>query len=226
MPSHQGFGMLAYDMAHMLGAAVLVLSFALLYQRRISAIINVYALQGWVLAAAAAWQGFVQGEANLYLTASVAVAANGIVLPIALRRVARRLAIHRPIETALGVVPSMIVGVALVALAIVVVLPITLSAGGLTREDLALALSVVLLGLLLMIVRRNALTQVVGFMALGNGLMLAAVSVTGMPLVIALSVAFLAMAALLVFGVFFFRVRERFESLDAARLNGVGEVPR
>jgi hydrogenase-4 component E len=209
-----------------LGAAVLVLSFALLYQRRISAVINVYALQGWVLAAATAWQGYVHGGASLYLVALVAGAVNGIVLPIALRRVARRLAIHRPIETALGVVPSMIVGVGLVALAIIVVLPITLSTPGLTREDLALALSVVLLGLLLMIVRRNALTQVVGFMALGNGLMLAAVSVAGMPLVIALAVAFLAMAAVLMFGVFFFRVRERFESLDAARLDGAGEVPR
>ena len=87
-------------------------------------------------------------------------------------------------------------------------------AAALTREDLALALSVVLLGLLMMITRRNALTQVVGFMSLENGLILAAVSVAGMPLVVELSVAFLVMVAFIVFGVFFFRIRERFESLD------------
>jgi hydrogenase-4 component E len=106
------------------------------------------------------------------------------------------------------------------------VLPTTLASQALTREDLALALSVVLLGLLMMITRRNALTQVVGFMSLENGLILAAVSVAGMPLIVELSVAFLVMVAFIVFGVFFFRIRERFESLDVGRLDRLGELPR
>jgi len=226
MAPHLGFGVLAYDAAHLLGGAALVLSFALLYQRRVSAVINIFALQGWVLAAAAAWQGYVQGAAHLYLTALIAVAAKGVVIPVALHRIVRRLEIHRSIETALGIFPSMILGVGLVALSILVVLPTTLASQALTREDLALALSVVLLGLLMMITRRNALTQVVGFMSLENGLILAAVGVAGMPLIVELSVAFLVMIAFIVFGVFFFRIRERFESLDVARLDRLGEVPR
>ena len=110
----------------------------------------------------------------------------------------------------------MILGVAWWRSSILVVLPTTLQAAALTREDLALALSVVLLGMLMMITRRNALTQVVGFMSLENGLILAAVGVAGMPLVVELSVAFLVMVAFIVFGVFFFRIRERFETLDVA----------
>jgi hydrogenase-4 component E len=220
------FGVLSYDLAHLLGGAALVLSFALLYQRRVTAVINIYALQGIVLAAAAAWQGWVQHAAHLYLTALITLVAKGIVIPIAMHRIVRRLDIHRSIDTALGIFPSMILGVFLVALSITVVLPTTLESEALTREDLALALSVVLLGLLMMITRRNALTQVVGFMSLENGLILAAVGVAGMPLVVELAVAFLVMVAFIVFGVFFFRIRERFESLDLHHLDLVSEAER
>ena len=105
------------------------------------------------------------------------------------------------------------------------VLPTTVHAPALTREDLALALSVVLLGLLMMITRRNALTQVIGFLSLENGLILAAIGVPGLPMVVELSAAFLVLVAFVVFGVFFFRIRERFDSLDIAHLDGFGEMP-
>jgi hydrogenase-4 component E len=72
----------------------------------------------------------------------------------------------------------------------------------------------VLLGLLIMITRRNAVSQVVGFMSLENGLILAAVGVKGMPLVVELSIAFSVMVAFIIFGVFFFHIRERFDTLD------------
>lgn len=216
--SQQAFGALSYDVAHLLGGAILVLSFALLYQRRITAVLNIFAVQAAVLAAAAAWQGHIQGAPHLFLTALIALGFKAIVIPVALHRIVRRLAIHRTVETALGVGPSMIAGVACVALSVLVVLPITMQQAALTREDLALALSVVLLGMLMMITRRNAITQVVGFMSLENGLILAAVGVEGMPLVVELSIAFGVMVAFLVFGVFFFQIRERFDTLDLAYL--------
>ena len=224
MGARIAFGSLPYDLAHMLGGAMLVLSFALLYQRRIGAVINIYALQGIVLAVAAAWQGFIQASPHLYVTALIAFAAKAVAIPIALRWLVQRLAIRRQIETALGIFPSMILGVGLVALSIMVVMPTTLAAQAqaLTREDLAMALSVVLLGLLMMITRRNALTQVIGFMSLENGLILAAVGIAGMPMVVELSAAFLVLVVFIVFGVFFFRIRERFDSLDVAHLDRVG----
>jgi hydrogenase-4 component E len=113
-----------------------------------------------------------------------------------------------------GVGLTMIIGVGLVALSILLVLPVTYQSGAITRENLALALSVVLLGLLMMITRRNAVTQVVGFMSLENGLILAAVGVRGMPFVVEMSVAFSVMVAFIIFGVFFFHIRERFDTLD------------
>jgi hydrogenase-4 component E len=65
-----------------------------------------------------------------------------------------------------------------------------------------------------MITRRNAVTQVIGFLSIENGLVLAAVGVKGMPLVVEISIAFSVLVAFIVFGMFFFRIRERFDTLD------------
>ena len=64
----------------------------------------------------------------------------------------------------------------------------------------------------MMITRRNAVTQVVGFMSMENGLILAATGARGMPLVVEVSVAFSVLIALFVFAVFVFRIRERFDT--------------
>ncbi len=205
---------LAYDIAHLLAGTTLLLSFALLYQRRLTAVVKVFAIQGLAVGLAAAWQAHVQGAPHLYLTAAIAFGLKTVAIPVALNRIIRRLGIHRTVETALGIAPTMLAGVALVALTILLVLPIAQGSALLTRETIAIALAVVLLGLLMMITRRNAVTQVIGFMSLENGLILAAVGVQGMPLVVEMSVAFSVLVAFLIFGVFFFQIRERFDSLD------------
>jgi hydrogenase-4 component E len=205
---------LQYDVGHLLSASVLVLSFGLLFQRRILGVLRIFALQATVLAAAAAWQAYIQDAPHLYITAAIALLFKAIAIPVTLQRIVRRLGIHRTVETVLGVGLAMLAGVGLVALSILLVLPVTHGAIALTRDDLALALSVVLLGLLMMITRRNAVTQVVGFMSLENGLILAAVGVHGMPLVVEMSVAFSVMVAFIIFGIFFFHIRERFDTLD------------
>lgn len=208
----------SYDVAHLIGATVLMAGFSLLYQRRVFAVLNTFAFQALALAAAAAWQAHIQHAPHLYFTAAIALLFKALAVPFALHWLVEKLGIHRTVETALSIGWTMIVGVALVALSIMLVLPVTAAASALTRESLALAMSVVLLGMLMMITRRNAVTQVVGFMALENGLILAAVSAKGMPLVVEISIAFSVLVAMTLFGIFFFRIRERFDSLDVAYL--------
>ena len=205
---------ISYDIAHLLNGIVLLFSFALLYQRRLFGVILAFAMQAMVLAAAAAWQAYVHDAPHLYITAALALGFKALIIPVVLHRIIVLFGIHRTIETALGIGMSMIAGASLVALSIMLVLPVTAMAAGITRENLATALSVVLLGLLTMITRRNAITQVVGFMSMENGLILAAVGVEGMPLVVEMSIAFSIMVAFIIFGVFFFHIRERFDTLD------------
>jgi hydrogenase-4 component E len=205
---------LALDVAHLFAGGLVLVSVMLLYQDRMTGLISTFALHALVVSSSVAWQAYIQAAPHLYITAGIALVIKAAVIPVALRRIVVRLGIHRTIEPVVGVGLTMLAGVGLIALSIMVMLPITAQAGALTREDLAFALSVILLGLLMMITRRNAVSQVIGFMSIENGLILAATGAKGMPLVVEISVAFSILVALIVIGIFLFRIRERFETVD------------
>jgi hydrogenase-4 component E len=207
-------GQLAFDVAHLFAGGLVLASFMLLYQDRMTGLINTFALHALVVSLSVAWQAAIQDAPHLYITAAIALVVKAAVIPFALHRIVVRLGIHRTIEPVVGIGMTMLAGIGLVALSIMVMLPITAQAGTLAREDLAFALSVILLGLLMMIARRNAVSQVIGFMSIENGLILAATGAKGMPLVVEISVAFSILVALIVIGIFLFRIRERFETVD------------
>jgi hydrogenase-4 component E len=209
----------AYDVSHLLAGAMLVTSFALLYQQRIAAVLNAFAVQSVTLALAVAWAAWSDNRPDLFITAFIALVLKGIVIPVALHRTVARLGIHREVEKVVGVGAALLVGLALTGLAQALVVKVASSTTGHAREELALALSIVLLGFLMMIVRRNAVTQVVGFMSMENGLILAATGAKGMPLVVEISIAFSVLVAFVTIGVFLFRIRERFDSVDVQALD-------
>ena len=186
---------LSFDVSHTLAGGLVLISFLMLYQDRLYSLLNVFALHALVLALSVAWQAFIQDAPHLYVTAAIALVFKAIVIPVALHRIVKQLGIHRDIESAVGIGPTMLAGMGLVAL------------------------SVVLLGLLVMVTRRNAVSQVVGFMSLENGLVLAATGAKGMPLVVEISVAFSILIAFIVIGIFLFRIRERFDSVDVSALD-------
>jgi hydrogenase-4 component E len=212
---------LYFDVAHLLAGGLVLISFMMLYQDRLYSLLNTFALHALVLALSVAWQAFVQNAPHLYVTAAIALVFKAIVVPVALHRIIKRLGIHRDIETVVGIGMTMLAGMGLVALSLVLMLRITADADALAREDLAFALSVVLLGLLVMVTRRNAVSQVVGFMSLENGLVLAGTGAKGMPLVVEISVAFSILIAFIVIGVFLFRIRERFDTVDVGALDNI-----
>jgi len=210
---------LALDIAHLLAGGLVLVSFMMLYQDRLFALLNMYALHALVLAASVAWQAYIQGAHHLYVTAAIALFFKAIIIPVALHRMIVKLGVLRDIETTVGVGQTMLAGMGLVALSIALMFNVTSDANQLVREDLAFSLSVVLIGLLVMVTRRNAVSQIVGFMSLENGLVLAATGAKGMPLVVEISVAFSVLVAFIVIGVFLFRIRERFDSVDVGALD-------
>src|SRR5208282_1200811 len=118
-------GHLAFDVSHLLAGGLVLLSFVLLYQDRLYALLNVYALHALTLALSVAWQAFIQDAPHLYVTAALALGFKAIVIPLVLRRIVERLGIHREIETVVGIGLTMLAGIALVALAMVVMLRVT-----------------------------------------------------------------------------------------------------
>lgn len=212
---------LSLDIAQMLAGVLVLISFMLLYQDRLSGLINIYALHAFVLTLSVGWQAHIQRAPHLYLTAGIALVFKALVIPFSLRAIINRLRVHRTVEVVGGIGVTMLIGIFLVALSLVVMLPATESVAPVAREDIAFALAIVLLGLLMMVTRRNAVSQIIGFMSLENGLILAAAGANGMPLVVEISVAFSILIALIVIGVFLFRIRERFDSVDLYELDRI-----
>jgi hydrogenase-4 component E len=210
---------LQFDIAHLLAGGLVLISLLMLYQDRLTALINVFAAQALALALSVAWQAYIQDAPQLYVTAVIAAGFKALIIPLALHRIIKRLGIERQLDQVVGAGPTMLAGVGLVALSLVVMLRVAEASDRLGREDLAFALSVVLLGLLMMVARRNAVGLVIGFMSLENGLVLAATGAKGMPLVVEISVAFSVLIAFIVIGVFLFRIRERFDTVDIAALD-------
>jgi hydrogenase-4 component E len=208
-----------FDVAHLLAGGLVLVSFMLLYQDRMFGVLNMFALHAFVVSLSVAWQAFIQRAPHLYITAAIALLFKGIIIPVALHRIVVRLNIHRTVETVVGIGPTMLAGMGLVALSMVLMLRVTSAADPLAREDLTFALSVVLLGMLIMVTRRNAVSQVIGFMSIENGLIMAATGAKGMPLVVEISVAFSVLIAFIVIGIFLFRIRERFDTVDLQALH-------
>ena len=118
----------------------------------------------------------------------------------------------------------MLAGIVLVILAFNLAAPISQLAGTVTRSTLGIAMASVLLSFLMMITRSKAVPQVVGFLAMENGLFFAATAaVYGMPMVVELGIALDVLVASLILGVFLFQIRERFDSVDTRHLERLKE---
>ena len=205
-------------------ALLLLLSFAMLSQRRVVTLVNLYAVQGAVLAAATLLLAWRTGEGHLYLSAALTLALKVALLPWLLHRLIRRLEVYWDTEPLLNVSGTMLVGLVVVVFAFALAQPITRVTSTATRSAIGIAVSVVLLAFLMMITRRKAMSQVVGFLSMENGVFFGAMSASyGMPMVVELGVALDVLVAVLVLGVFFFQIRERFESLDLHHLERLKE---
>jgi hydrogenase-4 component E len=215
---------LSGQIINLLAAALLLIAFAMLSQRRILSLINLFAMQGAVLAASAFVVAYTAGLEHLYWSGAITVALKVIFLPWLLHRLIRRLNVKWDIEPLLNIPTTMLVGLALVVFAFNLAQPISQMAQGITRSTLGIAIACVMLSFLMMITRRKAVPQVIGFLAMENGLFFAATSATyGMPMVVELGIALDVLVGMFVFGVFFFQIRATFDSLDLQHMEKLKE---
>ena len=215
---------LSSQIINLLAAVMLLIAFAMLIQRRVLSLINLFALQGLTLTLSTAVVAWSSTQPHLYWSALITLLLKVILLPWILHRLVRKLNVRWDIETLINIPSTMIVGIVLVILAFNLALPISALAGTVTRSTLGIALAIVLLAFLMMITRSKAIPQVIGFLAMENGLFFAATSTTyGMPMVVELGIALDVLVGMVILGVFFFQIRERFDSLDIRHLESLKE---
>jgi hydrogenase-4 component E len=204
---------------NLLAALLLLIAFAMLTQRRILSLIKLFAMQGAVLALSTFIVAWSTGQHHLYYSAGLTLLLKVLLLPWLLHRLIHRLNVRWDVETMIAIPTTMLVGIALVIFAFNLAAPISQLAEGITRGLIGIALASVLLSLLMMLTRRKAVSQVVAFLSLENGLFFAATSATqGMPLVVELGIALDVLVATFIFGIFFFQIRETFDSLDITHM--------
>ena len=207
------------QLINLLASLMLLLAFAMLAQRRILTLIHLFALQGAVLTLNTVVVALSTAQAHLLYSAALTLILKVIVLPWILHRLIVRLNIRWDVETMINIPTIMLVGILLVILAFNLALPISQLAGTITRATIGIAMASVLLSMLMMITRRKAVPQVIGFLAMENGLFFAATSATyGMPMVVELGIALDVLVGTFIFGIFFFQIRETFDSLDIHHL--------
>ena len=210
---------LLVQFVNLLGALLLMLAFAMISQRRILSLIHLFTAQGVTLALATAVVGYVTEQHHLYISAGLTLLLKVLLIPWLLHRVIDRLGIRWDVETLLNIPTIMLIGIGVVIFAFNLALPISALSSKLASGTLGIALACVLLSFLMMITRAKAVPQVIGFLAMENGLFFAATSATyGMPMVVELGIALDVLIGVLILGVFMFQIREQFDSLDIRHL--------
>ena len=204
---------------NLLASVLLLVVFAMLAQRRILSMINLFAWQGGILALSTFVVAYSTSQHHLYYSAGLTLLLKVLLLPWLLHRLIRKLKIRQDVETLINIPTTMLVGIGLVIFSFNLAAPIAELAQGITRGLIGIALASVLLSLLMMLTRRKAVTQVVAFLSLENSLFFAATSATlGMPLVVEFGIALDVLVATFIFGIFFFQIRETFDSLDISHM--------
>jgi len=204
---------------NLLASMLLLIAFAMLTQRRILSLINLFAWQGLVLSLSTFVVAYSTDQYHLYYSAGLTLLLKVLVLPWLLHRLMRKLNVRWDVETLINIPTTMLVGIALVIFSFNLAAPISQLSESITRGLIGIALASVLLSMLMMLTRRKAIPQVVGFLAMENGLFFAATSAThGMPLVVELGIALDVLVATFIFGIFFFQIRETFDSLDISHM--------
>ncbi|MDD2685419.1 MAG: formate hydrogenlyase [Gallionella sp.] len=209
---------------NMCAALLLLIAFAMLSQRRVLSLINLFALQGLILAVSTTVVAYSSNQHHLYYSAALTLLLKAIVLPVILYKLIHKLDIRWDVETMFNIPTIMLVGLLLVVFSFNLAAPISQMAGTITKSTLGIAMATVLLSFLMMITRSKAVPQVIGFLAMENGLFFAATSATyGMPMVVEMGIALDVLIGMFILGIFFFQIRTAFDSLDLAHMEKLKE---
>jgi hydrogenase-4 component E len=208
----------AFSVIDFISAGILVTAVSINTFKRIEPAVKAYTINSWLLSALTAVAAFMTGETHLYAASVITFLSKGVLIPMFLRRIVRRIkATHDDdpyISNALSLTISGI---------LVVVVYASLKEGiivtGLSKSVLQISIAVILIGLFIMITRRKAIIQVIGLLFMENGLFLAGFALAfGMPLIIELGVLFDMLMGVIILGIFVIQIKKSFASSDLDKL--------
>jgi hydrogenase-4 component E len=210
---------LGTDIVNGLAVIVFLATFLVVWSTRMHTMVNYYAIQSLALGLVAAAIAYFTNSPQIYIVALLTIAIKAVVIPRMLTYIMESIHVEREVELLISVPASLLASGGLAILAYFITEPMILHGAAIAKNSLAISIAVVLIGFLLMITRRKALTQIIGLMVMENGLFLAAIALTyGMPMIVEIGVFFDILVGALIMGVFAFRINRTFETVDTGIL--------
>ncbi len=198
----------------------LLFSLFLLWRRSVAAYISAFAWQSVVLAGVTALAAFFGGDPALYIVAVVLLLLKAVAIPRLLRNMEHRFGAEREMQPYVNAATSVLVAALLVIVAYSVTRPLVAVSQLPTRGGIPIAMAIVFISLFILVSRKKAISQIVGFLMLENGIaLLAVLGSYGVPLIVELGVSLDALMGFLVMQVFVYHIHETFESIDVEQLN-------
>ena len=199
---------------------VLLFGIALLWRRSLVAYVRAFRWQSLALALVFALIGYFGHNRELYVVAAILVVLKVIIIPGYLSRLYERVGGKREAQPYVNVATSLIIAGLLVSLSYSITRPLAPVSKLPTRNGIPLAVGLILVGVFVIISRRKALSQIVGFLVLENGIaLLAALGTYGIPLIVELGVFLDALMGFLVMQILVYEIKDTFESIDVEQLN-------
>jgi hydrogenase-4 component E len=199
---------------------VLLFGLILLWRRRIPAYINAFTAQSIVLAGMAVAAAHFGRQPELYWVGALLLLLKGVAIPRLLATMNRRFGSEAERDPYVNTATSLVIAGLLVLLAYVLMRPLVVVSRLPTRAGMPLAVGLVFVSLFVLVSRKKALTQVVGFLMLENGVALLAILGTyGIPIIVELGVFLDALLGFIVMQIFVYRIHETFETIDVEQLS-------
>lgn len=203
---------------------LLVTTFAIVSQRRLSACVDLFALQSLFLGLIAALVAYLTGIHHIYVAALLTIVIKALIIPLILKKVIEHLNVKRELVLNINIPFSLLICGALVILAFSLTQPLISLGFLLTKDSLAVALAIILIGFFTMISRKKAVSQVIGFLVIENGIFLGAIAAAyGMPLIVELGILFDVLVASIITGIFTNRIQDAFDTIDVSQFKGKKE---
>lgn len=191
---------------------------------RMKPLIDLFSLQSIFLAALAFTVAWSSDTPHIYIMCALTVALKVIAMPRMLTYIMSKIHVDKEVELSVGIPGSLLASGLLIILSYYITEPLLTSIETVERNCLALSVSIILIGLLMMSTRRKAITETVGLLMMENGLFLGALALShGMPLIVEIGAFFDVMVAVIIIGIFAYRINRSFDSVDTSFLRRLRE---
>ncbi|ODS34218.1 MAG: NADH dehydrogenase subunit E [Candidatus Scalindua rubra] len=209
------------DLFHVLDfvpVAILLTAVSLNAMKRLESCIKAYVLNSWFLSLLIFFVAVKEGDTHLYIAAFLTLATKGLLLPLFLRSIVRKMGTTHIVEPYISNTLSLTISGILIAI-VYVSLGKGIFVTGFSSYVLKISIAVILMGLFIMITRKKAVTQVLGLLFMENGLFMAGFSLTsGMPIIVELGILFDLLMVVIILGIFMIQIKHKFSSADLDQL--------